>query len=94
MRERLTAYESNAHSAKLANLPNPFFQIVEGGMRPAVVVLRAIGTIEIAMIRDIKTALQRFAIEQTLARFQNIVAGKFTADVFQNLHAALMRSSV
>ncbi len=56
-------------------------------MRPAVVVLGAIGTIEIATIRDVKTALQRFAVEETLARFQNVIAGKFTADVFENLHA-------
>ena len=63
-------------------------------MRPAVVVLGAIGTIEIATIRDIKTALQRFAIEQTHARFPNIIAGKFTAGVFQSLHAALVRFSV
>jgi hypothetical protein len=56
-------------------------------MRPAVVVLGAIGTIEITAIRHVKTALQRFAVEETLTRFQNVVAGKFAADVFENLHA-------
>ena len=58
-------------------------------MRPAVVVLGAIGTIEIATVRDVKTALQRFAVEQTLARFQNIIAGKFAADFVQKLHAMM-----
>jgi hypothetical protein len=56
-------------------------------MWPAVVVLSAVRAIEIATIRDIKAALQRFAIEEALTRFQNVIPGKFTADVFENLHA-------
>jgi hypothetical protein len=56
-------------------------------MRPAVVVLGAIGTIEIATVRDVKTALQRFPIEETLTRFQNVIAGKFAADFVEKLHA-------
>ena len=56
-------------------------------MRPAVVVLGAIGTIEIATVRDVKAALQGFAVEETLTRFQNVIAGKFAANVFDNLHA-------
>ena len=56
-------------------------------MRPAVVVLGAIGTIEITTIRYVKTALQRFAVEETLTRFQNVIAGKFAANVFENLQA-------
>jgi ribosome-associated toxin RatA of RatAB toxin-antitoxin module len=63
-------------------------------MRPAVVVLGAIGTIEIATIRDVKTALQGFAVEETLTRFQNVIARKFTAGVFKKLHAAWIRPSV
>jgi hypothetical protein len=55
-------------------------------MRPAVVVLGAIGTVEITAIRHVKTALERFTVDETLARFQNVIAGKFTADVFENLH--------
>ena len=94
MHKRLAADKSDPHGAKLTNFPNPFFQIVEARIRPAVVLLGAIGTIEIATVRDVKTALQRFAVEQTLARFQNIIAGKFTAGVFQSLHAALVRFSV
>ena len=89
MRERLAADESDAHGAKLANFPYPFFQIVEAWMRPAVIVFSAIGTIEIATIRDVQTALQRSAVEQTLTRFQNVVAGKFTADFTEKLHAMM-----
>ena len=58
-------------------------------MRPAVVVLGAIGTIEIAAVRDVEAALQRFAVEQTLTRFQNVVAGEFTADFAKKLHAMM-----
>jgi hypothetical protein len=56
-------------------------------MRPAVVVLGAIGTIEIATIRDVKTALEGFSVEETLTRFQNVIAGKFAANVVEKLHA-------
>ena len=56
-------------------------------MRPAIVVFGAIGTIEIATVRDVKAALQGFAVEETLTRFQNVIAGKFTADFVQELHA-------
>ena len=63
-------------------------------MRPAVVVLGAIGTIEIATVRDIKTALQRSAVEKTLTRFQNVIAGKFAADFVQELHATDRKDSV
>src|SRR6266480_1361957 len=83
MPERLAADESDAHGAKLANFPYPFFQIVEARVRPAVVVFGAIGTVEIATVRDVKTALQRFPIEETLTRFQNVIAGKFAADFIQ-----------
>src|SRR6266404_2641402 len=58
-------------------------------MRPAVIVLSAIGTIEIATIRDVKTALQRFPVEETLTRFQNVITGKFTADFTEKLHAMM-----
>ena len=58
-------------------------------MRPAVVILSAIGTIEIATVRDVKAALQRFAVEQTLTRFQNVIAGEFTADFAKKLHAMM-----
>src|SRR5438034_1142775 len=86
MYKRLPADESDPHGAKLANFPYPFFQIVEARMRPAVVVLGAIAAIEIATVRDVKTALQGFAVEETLTRFQNVIAGKFAANVFDDLH--------
>ena len=58
-------------------------------MRPAIVVFGAIGTIEIATVRDVKTALQRFPVEETLARLQNAIAGEFTADFAKKLHAMM-----
>src|SRR5438874_8562166 len=89
MHKRLAADESDPHGAQLTNFPYPFFQIVEARMRPAVVVLGAIGTIEITAIRHIKTALQRFAVEETLTGFQNVIAGKFAADFVEKLHAMM-----
>src|SRR5580704_13235182 len=89
MHEGLAADKSDAHGAELANFSCPFFQILKARMRPAVVVLSAISTIEIAAIRDVKTALQRFAVEQTLTRFQNVVAGKFAANFIEELHAMM-----
>ena len=47
-------------------------------MRPAVVVLSAIGAIEVATVRHVKTALQRSAIEGTLA---GLIAGLLVAIV-------------
>jgi hypothetical protein len=42
-----------------------FFKSSRLGLRPAVVVLGAIGTIEIATVRHVKTALQRFPVDRT-----------------------------
>jgi hypothetical protein len=39
--------------------------------------------------QDVKTALKRFAGEETLARFQNVIAGKFTANFTEKLHAMM-----
>src|SRR5947208_14465026 len=86
MHKRLAADESDPHGAKLTNFPYPFFQIVEARMRPAVVVLGAIGTIAMATVRDVKTALQRFAVEATLTRFQNDIPGQLAANIFANFH--------
>ena len=58
-------------------------------MRPAVVVFGAIGTVKIATVCDVKTALQRFPIEETLARFQNVIAGKFAANFVEKLHTMM-----
>ena len=58
-------------------------------MRPAIVILSAISTIQIAAVRDIKAALQRFAIEETLTRFHNVVAGEFAPDFVEELHAMM-----
>ena len=56
-------------------------------MRPAVVVIGVIGTIEIATVRHVKTALQRFPVDEALAGFQNVIAGKFATDFVEELHA-------
>ena len=85
--ERLASDKRNAHGAKLANFAYPFFQVLQIRMRSAVVVLSAIGAIEVATVRHVKTALQRSAIEETLAGFQNVIAGKFAADFVEELHA-------
>ena len=63
-------------------------------MRPAVVVFGAIGAIEIATICDVQAALQGFSVEETLTRFQNVIAGKFAADLVQELHATNRKDSV
>jgi hypothetical protein len=38
--------------------------------------------------------LEGFAVQETLTRFQNIIAGKFAADFVQELHAANQKDSV
>ena len=58
-------------------------------MRPAIVVFSAISAIEVALVRHVKTALQRFAVEKTLAGFQNVIARKFTADFIEKFHAMM-----
>ena len=62
-------------------------------MRPAIVVFGAISAIEVALVRYIKTALQRFAITETLRRFQDVVAGKFATDFTEKLHAMIERAN-
>src|SRR6202040_1353729 len=61
---------------------------------PAVVIFGAIGTIEIAPIRDVQAALQGFAVEETLTRFQDVIAGKFATDFVEELHAVDRKDSV
>ena len=63
-------------------------------MRPAIVVFGAIGTIEIATVRDVKTALQRFPVEETLTRLQNVIAGEFTADFAKSFMRLIGRFSL
>ncbi|PYJ38221.1 MAG: hypothetical protein DME84_05330 [Verrucomicrobia bacterium] len=94
MHKRLATDESDPHGAKLSNFPYPFFQIVEARMRPAIVILGAISTIQIATVRDIKAALQRFAIEETLTGFHKVIAGEFAADFVEELHAINRKDSV
>ena len=57
-------------------------------MRLRVIVFGAIGAIEVALIGQVNTALQRFAVEKTLTGFEKVIAGKFAADLLYSLHAA------
>ena len=56
-------------------------------MRPGVIVFGAISAIQVALVRYVKAALQRFAVDEPFTRFQNVVAGEFAADFIEKLHA-------
>ena len=58
-------------------------------MRSAIIVFGAISTIEVAPVRHVQAALQRFAVFETLSRFQNVIAGEFAADFIEKLHAMI-----
>jgi hypothetical protein len=58
-------------------------------MRPAIVVFGTITAIEVAPVRYVKATLQRFAVSETLSRFQNVIAGKFATDFIEKLHAMM-----
>ncbi|HEY2625374.1 MAG TPA: hypothetical protein VGI41_01345, partial [Candidatus Udaeobacter sp.] len=45
-------------------------------------------------IRHVKAALQRFAVDEALTRFQNVISGKFTADFIEKLHATTKEHGV
>src|SRR5262249_22250181 len=94
VRKRFAPDQSHAHCPKFANLSHPFFQVVDAWMRPAIVVFGAISAIEIATIRHVKAALQRFPIEKTLTGFHNVIAGKFAANFVEKLHAKIERFSL
>jgi hypothetical protein len=55
-------------------------------MRLRVIVFGAVGAIEIALVRQVKAALERLAVEKTLAGFEQIIAGKFPADLIEQIH--------
>ena len=84
MRERFAADERDPHRAEFANFAGPLLQVIERRMRTRVVVLRAIGAIEIASIRHVQAALQRSTVDQPLRRFEQIVLAEFAADLAQD----------
>ena len=86
MEQRFATDERYAHRAEIANLSDPELEIFELGMRLGVIVLGAIGAIEIALVGQVKTALEWLAIEQPLAGFKNVVSGKFAADLIEQIH--------
>src|SRR4051812_26463051 len=56
-------------------------------MWPGVIVFSAISAIQVALVRYIKTALQRFAVDEPFTRFQNVIAGEFARNFIEKLHA-------
>jgi hypothetical protein len=69
-------------------------QYFRGHRIAELVVFGAIGAIEIAAVREVQTAMQRFSVEETLTRFQNVIAGKFATDFVEELHATNRKDSV
>jgi hypothetical protein len=49
-------------------------------MRLRVIVFCAVRAIEVALVREVETALKWFSVENTLPGFQQVVAGKFAAN--------------
>src|ERR1051326_6156251 len=86
MGEWFAADERDPHRAEIADLFDPKLQVFQLGMWLRVIVFDAIGAIEIALGGKIETALQRLAIEEPLARFEQVVAGKFAADSIKQVH--------
>ena len=60
-------------------------------MRLRVIVFRAVGTIEIAFVGEVKTTLKRLAVEKPFPGFEKIVAGKFAADFIEQVHVIRKR---
>lgn len=63
-------------------------------MRPRVVVLGAVGAIEVAPVRQVNAALEWLLIEEPLARFEQIKAGKLPADFIEQVHGCLRARSL
>src|SRR5450631_2239902 len=55
-------------------------------MRLRVIVFRAVGAIEVALIGEVEAALQRLAVENTLSGFEQVIPGKFPANLVEQVH--------
>src|ERR1700731_550320 len=66
--------------------PHPQLEVLELRMRLRVIVFGAVGAIEIALVGEVEAALQRLAIEQAFAGFEQVIAGKFAADFIEQVH--------
>ena len=86
MEKRFAADERDPHRAEIADFADPNFEVLELRMRLRVIVLSAIGAIEIAFIGEVEAALQRLPVEKALAGFEQVVAGKFAADFIEQVH--------
>ena len=87
VQERLAADQSNSHRSKIADFADPELEVFELWMRLRVIVFRAVGAIEVALIGQIETALERLAIENALSGFEQVIPGKFAADLIEQVHA-------
>src|SRR5205085_4386252 len=74
------------HGAEIADFADPKLQILELRMRLRVIVLGAIGAIEVALVGEVEAALQRLPVEKAFAGFEQVVAGKFAADFIEQVH--------
>src|SRR6059058_3491435 len=86
MEQRLAADERDPHRAEIADLADPKLEVLELRVRFRVIVLGAIGAIEVALVGEIEAALQRLPVEQAFAGFEQVVAGKFAADFIEQVH--------
>ena len=87
MQQRLAADESDSHRPEIADFSDPKLEVLELRMRLRVIVFRAVGAIEVALIGQVEAALKRLAVENALAGFEQVVAGKFAADFIEQVHA-------
>src|SRR5438270_1294380 len=88
MHERLAAHQRDPHRPEVADFFYPELEVFQLRMRPRVIVFGAIRAVEVAPVRQVDAALKRLAIEEPLARFEQIKAGKFPADFIEEIHAA------
>ena len=70
VQQRLATDQGDAHRSEVADFADPKLEVFELRMRLRVIVLRAIGTIEVALIGQVEAALQRLSVENTLSRFK------------------------
>ncbi len=86
MQQRLAAHERDSHRPEIADFADPKLEVLELRMRLRVIVFRAVGAIEIALIGQVEAALERLAIEDALAGFEQVIAGEFAADFIEQVH--------
>jgi hypothetical protein len=89
MHERFAAHERDSHRPQIADFFDPKLEVFQLRMGPRVIVFGAIRAIEVAPISQVQAALERLAIEEPLARFEQIIAGKFPTDFIEQVHGVI-----